>query len=253
MDRLKDKVAVVTGANSGIGEAIAELFAKEGAAVVIVDLMKDNFNKVADRIVANGGKAIAIPGDVSSLEDCENVFNKTIETFGKIDILVNNAGLGDFTIPTIRLTDEAWQKSIAVNQTGPFHFCREALKYMTKANYGSIVNVASVAGVYGNAGLAYSATKHATIGLTKNIAIQYAGKGIRCNAVCPGPTMTGMMNADVEKRMDKEMWETVSKHQCEDSPVMEPIDQANAILFFACDESRSVTGQILVVDNGRFL
>lgn len=253
MNRLRNKVAVITGANSGIGAATAELFAKEGASVVIVDLIKENFNEVADRIVTNGGDAIAISGDVSSLDDCENVFKKTIEEFGKVDILVNNAGIGDFTIPTIRLTDELWQKCIAVNQTGPFHFCREALKYMTKANNGAIVNVASVAGVYGNAGLAYSATKHATVGLTKNIAIQYAGKGIRCNAICPGATLTAMLNPDNEKKFDKEMWETVSKHQCKDIPMIEAIDQANAILFFASDEARAVTGQIMVVDNGRFL
>jgi NAD(P)-dependent dehydrogenase (short-subunit alcohol dehydrogenase family) len=253
MNRLENKVAVITGANSGIGAATAELFAREGAAIVIVDLMKDNFNEVADKIVTNGGQAIAIPGDVASLKDCENVFKHTIEKFGKVDILVNNAGIGDYTIPAIRLTDEAWEKSIAVNQTGPFHFCREALKYMTEAKYGVIVNVASVAGVYGNAGLAYSATKHAVVGLTKNIAIQYAGKGIRCNAVCPGATLTAMLNPENEKKFDREMWAIVSKHQCEDIPLIDSMDQANAILFFANDESRSVTGQIMVVDNGRFL
>ncbi|MBP2652451.1 MAG: Dehydrogenase with different specificity (related to short-chain alcohol dehydrogenase) [Firmicutes bacterium] len=253
MNRLEGKVAIVTGANSGIGAATAELFAKEGASVVIVDLMKDNFNEVADRIIANGGKAMAIPGDVASLEDCIKVFNETIRRFGKVDILVNNAGIGDYTIPTIRLTDVAWEKSIAVNQTGPFHFCREALKYMTEANYGVIVNVASVAGVYGNAGAAYSATKHAVVGLTKNIAIQYAGKGIRCNAVCPGATLTSMLNPENEKKFDQEMWATVQKHQCEDIPLIDAFDQANAILFFASDESKSVTGQIMVVDNGRFL
>lgn len=253
MNRLAGKVAVITGANSGIGAATAELFAKEGASVVIVDLLKDNFHEVADRIRANGGQAMAIPGDVTSLEDCKHVFRQTIEKFGKVDILVNNAGIGDYTIPAVRLTDEAWEKSIAVNQTGPFYFSREALQYMTRANYGVIVNVASVAGVYGNAGLAYSATKHAVVGMTKNIAIQYAGRGIRCNAVCPGATLTAMLNPENEKKFDQEMWATVQKHQCADIPLIDPMDQAYAILFFASDESRSVTGQILVVDNGRFL
>lgn len=89
--------------------------------------------------------------------------------------------------------------------------------------------------------------------MTKNVAIQYAGKGIRCNAICPGPTDTGMMNAEVEKQMDQEMWKTVSKHQCEDIPPAEPIDQAYAVLFFASDEARQATGQIVIIDGGRFL
>lgn len=253
MDRLKNKVAVITGANSGIGEAIAKLFAKEGASVVIADIKKDNFNAVAGEIIADGGQAIAIPTNVASVEECKNLFKKTVEKYGKIDILVNSAGVGDFSIPTIRCTDEIWNKLISVDQTGVFHCMREVLKYMEKAKYGVIVNVASIAGVQGNAGLSYSAAKHAVVGMTKNVAIQYSGKGIRCNAICPGPTDTGMMNTEVEKQMDQEMWKTVSKHQCEDIPPAEPIDQAYAALFFASDEARHITGQIVIVDGGRFL
>jgi NAD(P)-dependent dehydrogenase (short-subunit alcohol dehydrogenase family) len=253
MNRLKDKVAVITGANSGIGAATAELFAKEGASVVIVDLYKDNFYAVADRIIAGGGEAIAIPANVTSMEDCKNAFSKTVEKYGKVDILVNCAGVGDFSMPLIRCTDEIWNRLVSIDQTGVFYFCREALKYMEEAKSGSIVNVASIAGVQGNAGIAYSAAKHAVVGMTKNVAIQYAGKGIRCNAICPGPTDTGMMNEEVEKLMDQEMWQTVSKHQCVDIPPAMPIDQAYAVLFFASDEARALTGQIVVVDGGRFL
>jgi NAD(P)-dependent dehydrogenase (short-subunit alcohol dehydrogenase family) len=253
MSRLANKVALITGANSGIGRASAELFAKEGAAVVIVDLMKDEFSKVADSIIKAGGRAIAVPGDVSVLSDCVHAFEQTIRAFGKIDILVNNAGIGDFSVQTMKVTDEFWQKSIAVNQTGPFYFCREALKYFAAQSYGTIVNVASIAGVQGNAGLPYSATKHAVVGMTKNIAIQYAGTDIRCNAVCPGATLTNMMNDDVLKKMDQEMWTIVGKHQCSDIPPMDPVHQANAILFFASDESYGLTGQVVVVDRGKFL
>ncbi|MBP2643031.1 MAG: Dehydrogenase with different specificity (related to short-chain alcohol dehydrogenase) [Firmicutes bacterium] len=253
MNRLEGKVAVITGANSGIGAATAALFAEEGATVVIVDLLKEDFDAVANKIKMDGGQAIAIPGDITSDEDCVRVFQEVANQFGKLDILVNNAGVGDYTMPAIRLTNEAWEKSLAVNQTGTFRFCREALRYMTQGGSGSIVNVSSVAGVYGNAGLAYSATKHAVIGMTKNIAIQYAGKGVRCNAVCPGATLTPMLNPETEAKFDREMWETVQKHQCSDIPLIAPLDQAQAILFFASEESSAVTGQVLVVDNGRFL
>jgi NAD(P)-dependent dehydrogenase (short-subunit alcohol dehydrogenase family) len=253
MNRLKGKVAVITGGNSGIGEATAKIFGKEGAMVIIVDLKRDNFNAVADKIKAEGGEAIAIPGDVTSVADSKNVFKTVVEKYGRVDILVNCAGISDFTMPTSRLSDELWNKLIAVDQTGTFYYSREALQYMEKAQSGVIVNVASVAGVYGNAGVAYSAAKHAVVGMTKNVAIQYAGKGIRCNAVCPGATDTGMLTPEVEKKMDQEMWATVNKHQCQDIPLIDPIDQAYAILFFASDESRSVTGQVMVVDNGRFL
>ncbi|NTV89704.1 MAG: SDR family oxidoreductase, partial [Clostridiales bacterium] len=162
-------------------------------------------------------------------------------------------GISDFTIPAVRLTDEGWQKSISINQTGTFYYCREALKYMEKAGSGSIINVSSVGGVYAIAGLAYSATKAAVLAITKNIAIQYAGTNIRCNAVCPGATNTGMMNPDVEKLFDKEMWDIVQKRADPDIAPVEPIDQANAMLFFASDESRYVTGQTIVVDHGKFL
>jgi len=253
MGRLEGKIAVITGANSGIGLATAKLFAKEGASVVIADIMKVNFNGVANEIIENGGNAIAIPTNVTSIEDCKNVFKKAIEKYGRIDILVNSAGVGDFSMPTIRCTDEVWSKLVSVDQTGVFYCTREVLKYMEKAKYGSIINVASIAGVQGNAGVAYSAAKHAVVGMTKNIAIQYAGKGIRCNAICPGPTDTGMMSAEVEEQMDQEMWETVSKHQCQDIPPADSIDQAYAVMFFASDEARMVTGQIMVVDGGRFL
>lgn len=253
MGRLENKVALITGANSGIGKATAELFAKEGAAVVIVDLPRENFTDVADGIKKAGGRALAVQGDVSVPDDCVRAFKETVQTFGKIDILVNNAGMGDLSMPTLKVSDEFWQKTIGVNQSGVFYFCREALKYFTAQKYGTIVNVASIAGVLGNAGLPYSATKHAVVGITKNIAIQYAGTDIRCNAVCPGATLSNMMNDEVLKKMDQEMWGIVGKHQCPDIPPMEPIHQANAILFFASDESWGLTGQIVVVDRGKFL
>lgn len=253
MDRLKGKVAVITGANSGIGETTAELFSKEGATVVLVARRKDKLKEVEERIVKHGGQALAVPGDVTSPEDCKNVFKQTIEAFGKVDILVNNAGIVDRHTPTIRTTDELWQNVVDVNQTGTFLFCREALRFMTKAKSGAIVNVSSIAGVYGNGGAAYSASKYAVIGLSKNIAIQYAGTGIRCNAVCPGPTPTALNAPEKIEHFDKEFIEICEKHTDRSVGDSETMDQANAILFFANDESRCITGQALVVDKGMCL
>jgi NAD(P)-dependent dehydrogenase (short-subunit alcohol dehydrogenase family) len=253
MNRLKDKVALITGANSGIGRVTAELFAKEGASVVMFARNKERLKEVEDGIVKNGGKALSVSGDVTSAADCKKVFGEAVNKFGKVDILVNNAGIVDLHTPVIRVTDKLWQDVININQTGTFLFCREALEYMTKAKKGVIVNVSSIAGVYGNGGAAYSASKFAVIGLTKNIAIQYAGTDIRCNAMCPGPTPTPLNTPDKIEKFDKEFTEICSRHTDHSVGDSGAIDQANAILFLSNDESRCITGQVLVVDRGMCL
>lgn len=257
MERLFGKVAVITGGNAGIGRATAKLFAAEGAKVAIVDLKSDpSFGMTAEEINREGGEAISIPGDVTSVEDCKNAFEQAVAQFGKIDILVNNAGVSDYFCQTLKVTDAYWDRLVAINQTGVFYCCREALKYFVKQKYGTIVNVSAIAGIQGNAGLPYSATKHAVIGITKNIAIQYAGTDIRCNAVCPGATLTNMMNEDVlMNKVDREMWDIVAKHQCNDTdvPVMDPIHQAKVILFLASDDSYAITGQAIISDRGKFM
>jgi len=253
MNKLNGKVAVITGANSGIGEVTAGLFAQEGASVVLVARRKDKLIEVEKSIRDSGGNALSIPGDVTSLSDCRNVFEQTVKEYGKIDILVNNAGIIDNHTPTLKVSDELWNRVITINLTGTFLFCREALKYMTKANSGIIVNVSSIAGVYGNGGAAYSASKYGVIGLTKNIAIQYSGTGIRCNAVCPGPTPTALNTPEQLKDFDQEFMEICARHTDHSVGDSESIDQANAILFLSSEESRYMTGQILVVDRGMCL
>jgi NAD(P)-dependent dehydrogenase (short-subunit alcohol dehydrogenase family) len=251
--RVENKAAVVTGAGSGIGKATAELLAKEGAAVVLVDFNKEAAEEAALAIIADGGKAFAVKADVSNKQDCENVFNQTVSHFGKVDILVNVAGIADYHRPVIRTDDELWDRVIAINQTSVFYFCREALKYMTKTGSGSIVNVSSVAGVYGNSGAAYTASKYAVIGLTKNIAVQYAGTDIRCNAICPGVTETALNTPDKLALFDEEMREICGRHSDGSIETTYAIDQAHAILNFASDEARYITGQVVVIDRGMFL
>jgi NAD(P)-dependent dehydrogenase (short-subunit alcohol dehydrogenase family) len=253
MQRLAGKIALVTGANSGIGEAAAELFAAEDATVVLVARRTEKLAEVAARIEAGGGTTLALPADVTRADDCRRACDQTIERFGRIDILVNNAGIVDQHTPAVRATDELWDTVIAVNLTGTFYFCREALRYMIGAQAGSIVNVSSIAGAYGNGGAAYSASKYGVVGLTKNIAIQYAGTAIRCNAVCPGPTPTALNTPEQMERFDTEFMEICARHSDLSVGVSEPADQAEAILYLASDAARYVTGQVLVVDRGMCL
>ena len=253
MKRLENKVAVITGASSGIGAGTALLFAQEGANVVLVARRQDRLEAVAEQAKSYGVQALVVAGDVTDPNTAVRTFDETIRTFGRVDILVNNAGIADKHLPITRCSKEWWDEVCDVDQTSIFYFSKEALKYMEPANSGSIVNVSSIGGVYGNAGIAYSAAKAAVIGMTKNIAIQFAETNIRCNAVCPGPTPTELNTPDKVATFDMEFNAISKKHNDADCPRCSVEDQAYAILFFASDESKSVTGQSLVVDHGRCL
>jgi len=249
MPRLDGKIAVVTGAGSGIGETTSKLFVREGATVVLVARREETLRRVKSEIETDGGKAVYISADISTVGGCEKTIKYTIDTFGRIDVLVNNAGIADLHMPTVRTDDELWNKVVGINLNGVFYLCRAALKHMEKQHAGNIVNVSSI-GAFGLSGAAYSSTKAAVIALTKNIAVQYAGKGIRCNSTLPGPVPTALNTPEAMQHFDSEMREIVGRHLDMTLPESEQIDQANAILFFACDESKAITGQYLAIDNG---
>lgn len=253
MGKLDNKIAIVTGSNSGIGEATAKLFAQEGATVVITGRRQDRNEAVAAEIVAAGGKAVAMQLDVTDSKQCDAVVDKTVEMFGKLDILVNNAGQADFNRSAKNTTDEFWAEQIAVNQSGVFYMSRAAMRYMEPAQSGSVVNVSSIGGVYHCAGVPYSAAKAAVIAITHNMAIQYTEQGIRFNAVCPGGTITPLFSPEFAEQQDKEFARITSKVIRKGLPQCEAIDQAKAILFFASDDSSAITGQSLVVDKGMCL
>jgi NAD(P)-dependent dehydrogenase (short-subunit alcohol dehydrogenase family) len=253
MGRLDGKVAVVTGASAGIGECTAELFAREGAAVVLTARRLERIETLAAKIAQAGGQALAVPGDVRSSTDVKHVVDQGLATFGHIDILVGNAGIVDRHMATIRVTDELWNDVISTNLTGVFYYCREVLPHMVEAGSGSIVNVSSIGGRYANGGAAYSAAKAGVEALTRNIALQYAGTNIRCNAVCPGPTPTELNTPEKLATFDQEFMRICARHTDLTVGESEVIDQANAILFLASDESRYITGQMLVVDRGMCL
>ena len=251
MKRLENKTALITGGGTGIGAATAELFAQEGARLLIMGRNEKNLKNVSEKIAAMGGTALTFSGDVTKKEDCERAVQTLVDMFGSIDILVNNAGILDYNNSVENMTEELWDKTIAINQTGVFYLCRAALRHMERQAQGSIVNVASAAAICSNSGAAYTASKYAVMGLSKNIAIQYAGTGIRCNVVCPGRTATPM-NSDMEyfKQMDHPFMEICGRHMPRLPEKMPPIAQAQAILFFASEESKYCSGQWLLVDWG---
>ena len=250
MERLNGKVAIITGANSGIGKATAELFAQEGATVVLAARRLDKLQEVETAITAAGGKALSVQCDVSVYEDCVKLADTAYEAFGKIDILVNNAGIADKHRPINRCSPDWWDEVIRVDQTSLFYVTKEVLRYMEPAKSGSIVNISSIGGTRGTAGISYSAAKAAVIGMTKNIALQYAPIGIRCNAVAPGPTPTALNAPEQIATFDGEFADQCAAHMNMTLPESRDLDQAYAILFFASDESVAVTGQVLTVDHG---
>ena len=182
MKRLENKVAIVTGANSGIGKATAIRFAQEGATVVLCARRYELLEEAAAECRTYGVEALAVKADLTIHADCTHVVEETIKNFGRVDILVNNAGIADKHRPITECTDEWWDEVIAIDQTSLFYLTKDVLPHMGEG--GSIVNVSSIGGVFGSAGISYSTAKAGVLGFTKNVAIQFASKGIRCNAVC---------------------------------------------------------------------
>lgn len=249
MNRLQGKTAVITGGNSGVGEAAALLFAKEGANVVISARRASALDAVAEKIKAAGGSVLTVPTDISQDADCKALMKAAKDKFGAIDILVNNAGVLDTGLKAIdKYLDEDAEKVIAINEVGTMQCIRAALEYMETG--ASIVNVASVAGYNGGGGAVYVASKAAIIGITKHTALLLANKYIRCNAVCPGNIATPMTMGLNPAALDMGIMGAMSKHGDLSLKSCQAEDVANILLFLASDESKALTGQIMVSDFG---
>ena len=235
--RMDGKVALVTGAARGIGEAIAKLFAAEGACVAIGDVQVEAGQRVAQEIADAGGRARFVPLDVTRETDWQAAVAATVEAFSRLDVLVNNAGI--YSTELVDETSlEVWEQIMAVNSTGPFLGTKHAIPEMKKAGGGSIVNMSSAWGIVGNEdGAAYCASKGALRILTKATAVQYGKYGIRANSIHPGPIDTGMLGEQVV------------------SPPLErvgqPMEIAQGALYLASDASTYVTGIELPIDGGR--
>ena len=254
MNRLENKVAIITGGNSGVGAATALKFASEGAKVVITARREAQLLEVAEQVRAAGGDVLPIVSDISNADDAKRVVALTLEKYGKIDVLINNAGVLDSGLKAIdSVTDDDMNRVIDINTKGTMCMTREVSIEMAKTGYGSIVNVASVAGVMGCGGAAYVASKAAIIGLTRHTALRFAGTGVRCNSICPGTIVTPMVAGMSAANMDMNIFGQMMKHNdLRVQPCM-PEDVANMLLFFASDESRAITGQSIVTDFGSTL
>lgn len=246
MSRLQDKVAIVTGAGSGIGRAMAEVFAKEGAKIIVADYKAEGGQETVKNIVVAGGQAEFVQADVSKSNEVEAMVKVAVEKFGGLDILVNNAGVA-LMADLASTTDEIWQKTIDVDLKGVFLGVKFAVPEMEKRGKGKIINTASIAGLVGFQGItAYCAAKGGVVNMTRELALDLASKKINVNAIAPGVIKTAM-TTDILK--DPKMAEGMLA-QTPMGRLGEPEDIAYAALYLASDESDFVTGHTLVVDGG---
>ncbi|ETA81923.1 3-oxoacyl-ACP reductase FabG [Youngiibacter fragilis] len=244
--RLEGKVAIVTGAGRGLGKGIALKMAKEGAKVIVSDVISDNADECVKEIKEAGGEAVAFTGNIAKLEDVNAVFETAINSFGRIDIVVNNAGINRDTM-LHKMTDEQWDTVIGVNLTGTFYMTREAAKRMREQESGRIINIASMSWL-GNVGQAnYAASKAGVVGLTKTATRELAKKGITCNAICPG-----FIETDMTRSVPEKVWDImVSKIPA--GRAGSPEDVGNLIAFLASDEASYINGQVIEVSGGMIL
>ena len=240
---VKDRVALITGAARGIGAVIAERFAKEGAAVIIADIVLDAANETADRIKSSGGKAEAAKLNVTDKEQVDALVSSIVERHGKLDILINNAGITRDAL-AMKMKVEDWDAVIDVNLKGTWIPSQAVIRPMRKQKWGRIVNTASVAAL-GNIGQAnYSASKGAVMSLTRTLALELARSGITVNCVAPGAIMTPML-AEVPEDMRSKYLERIPVRR-----FGEPDDVANVHLFLCSDLAAYITGQTIFVDGG---
>ena len=249
MMRLIGKTIIVTGAGSGMGEAMAKLFAQEGARIVAADIRLGTVERVVSDIKEAGGEAIAVASDVAKPNAATELVQQALEAYGKLDVLVNNAGIMDGMEGVEDISDERWDHVFAVNTTGTMRLMREAVKHFKEVKGGVILNNISIGGLNGaRAGAAYTASKHAVIGLTKNTAFFYAGEGIRCNGIAPGAVETNigqsMTNLN-EFGMGRAMLGMGVNPRAG-----QPDEIAKLALFLVSDEASFINGAIVVADGG---
>ena len=250
--RLKNKVAVITGAGSGFGKATAERFVQEGAQLGLADINGEAVKQVAENIRASGGKVFYTRVDVAKLKDCQQMVQQAIDHYGRIDVLFNNAGIPMPPTPTEEVSEEFWEQLLAVNISGVFHGCQAAIPQMRRQESGVIINTASTAAVRPRPGMvAYAATKGAVVVFTKGLALELAPARIRVNAISPVAADTPMLTGFMQPGTDTEQARQAFISSIPLARLTKPVDVANAALYLASNEADHVTGINLEVDGGR--
>lgn len=249
--KLQGKVAIVTGASAGMGKEIALKYAEEGAKVLAVARRLERLTALAEEAKDLSGEIIPYAADMADQQKVEAMIEEAIKTFGRLDILVNNAGIMDDFSPVGDVKDEIWDSVLNINLNGPFYAMRKAVMYFLSNGGGVIVNVASIGGLYGaRAGAAYTASKHALVGLTKNTAFMYAKKNIRCNAICPGGIETEISTGVYMKNVNPEGINSAMAGIGANPRTGKGSEIATVAVFLASDDASYVNGQCLSVDGG---
>lgn len=247
--KLENKTTIVTGAASGMGKAIAIEYAKEGANVIVSDLNLEGAEAVANEITAAGGTAIATKTNVANLEELQAMYDFAVEKYGKVDIVMNNAGIMDGMQPVDEVDDARWDLVMNINTKAVMQSMRIATKLFLKQGHGVIVNNISAGGLFGaRAGAAYTASKHAVVGLTKNTAFMYADKNIRCNGIAPGGVATNI--GSTMSNMSEIGFQRQSLGMSINPRTGEPVEIAKLAVFLASEDSSFINGQVIAADAG---
>jgi NAD(P)-dependent dehydrogenase (short-subunit alcohol dehydrogenase family) len=248
--RLQDKVSIITGGASGMGRVAARMFAAEGAQVVVADVTEPAAQSVVDEVVAAGGKAIAVAADVSKEPDAKRMVDAAVDAFGRVDVLYNNAGImpeADHSV--IDTSVEDWDRVMAVNVRGVFLGCKYAIPKMVEQGSGSVINISSFVALIGcsNPQDAYTASKGAVLALTKSLAVQFAPRGVRTNAICPGPVETPLL---MDWLVKDEEAKRIRLARNPTGRFGKPEEIVHMAIYLASDESRWTNGAAMVVDGG---
>jgi len=255
MQKLRGKVALITGASHGIGRAIAQGYVKEGATVVVTGRTEANLNQLVEEAEKDGLPALAIPADLEDAATPANLVQRVLEKFGTIDILVNNAGIGSSAgpSPVVTFDDALWHRTLNLNLTAPYLLCKASLPTMLKNKKGRIINIASIVGKLPVIhGAAYSVSKHGLLGLTRTLAVEVARDGITVNAICPGPVRTRINDLRIQYDANR-LGVTLDEFEANITPIgrrLEPEEIVPMAILLALDESAAITGQAFNVCGG---